>query len=202
MPSSYLCYTRWASIALLSLLAFTPAYCNAALTPEEVKLIEGYKIPPDSENAKVQFILGFCYDNGRGIAQNEVEAVKWYRRSADQGYAPAQSNLGDCYLNATGVAKNEVEAAKCYRKSADQGFARAQGSLAFCYYNGQGVPIDEIEAYAYWNLAQVTDEKARRNFSRLEEALSPEERLKGQQRTKEIQKEIAAKKAAQEKAGK
>jgi len=201
MATSSTLYFRWPAALLFLGLVLSPVISIAGMTPEEIKLLEGYKVSPDPENAKAQFILGFCYDNGRGIGQNEAEAVKWYRRSADQGYAPAQSSLGDCYLNGTGLSKNEVEAAKCYRKSADQGFARAQGSLAFCYINGQGVPKDEIEAYAYWNLAQVTDEKSRRNFSRLEEALSPEERLKGQQRTRELQKDIEAKIAAK-KAGK
>jgi len=63
------------------------------------------------------------------------------------------------------------------------------------------VAKDEIEAYAYWNLAGITHEEARKNLALLEMSLSSESRLLGQKRTKELQKEIEAKKAAK-KAGK
>ena len=62
----------------------------------------------------------------------------------------------------------------------------------------EGVLKDEIEAYAYYNLAGITYEKARNNLTTLEKKLSPEARLRGQQRTKELQKEIEAKIAAKQ----
>jgi hypothetical protein len=49
---------------------------------------------------------------------------------------------------------------------------------------------DEIEAYAYWNLAGITEELARKNLAILEKEMSPDARLLGQQRTKQLQKEI------------
>jgi hypothetical protein len=58
-----------------------------------------------------------------------------------------------------------------------------------------------IEAYAYFNLAGITDEYARKNRDVLDKKLSPEAALRGQQRTKEMQKEIDAKIEAK-KAGK
>ena len=46
---------------------------------------------------KAQFVLGYCYDEGQGVAQDYTQAVYWYRKSAEQGYARAQYNLGYCY---------------------------------------------------------------------------------------------------------
>ena len=92
-----------------------------------------------------------------------------------------------------GVAKDEVEAVKWYRKAADQGDAQAQFNLGVCYRKGEGVAKDEIEAYAYYNLAGITDEDARKDLAILEKGMSPDVRLRGQQRTKELQKEIEAK---------
>ena len=40
-----------------------------------------------------QYILGFCYYNGKGVEQNYEEAVKWYRKSANQGYKDALTFL-------------------------------------------------------------------------------------------------------------
>ena len=58
---------------------------------------------------KVQFVLGYCYDEGQGVAQDYTQAVYWYRKSAEQGYAVAQNNLGYCYKSGHGVSKDMVE---------------------------------------------------------------------------------------------
>jgi uncharacterized membrane protein YhaH (DUF805 family) len=127
-----------------------------------------------------------------------VEKVKWYRKAADQGDAAAQCRLGACYANGTGVAKDEVEAVKWYREAADQGYASGQTNLAVCYYTGTGVPKDEVESYAYWSIAGITNGNIRTNLPNLEKNLSPEDRLRGQQRFEELQKEIEAKIAAKQ----
>jgi hypothetical protein len=69
-----------------------------------------YKASAEQGDAEAQFNLGFCYDDGRGVAKDYVEAVKWYRKAAVQGHAEAQYNLGCCYANGQGVAKDKVEA--------------------------------------------------------------------------------------------
>jgi len=122
--------------------------------------------------------------------------VKWYRQPADQGDATAQYWLGTRYAIGDGVAKDEVEAVKWYRKAADQGSGEAHYHLGMCYAEGRGVAPDEVEAYAYLKLANV-----RQKLANLENALSPEVRIRGQQRAMELQAEIKAKIAAN-KAGK
>jgi hypothetical protein len=99
------------------------------------------------------------------------------------------------------VAQNHVQAVTWLRKAADQGDARAQSNLAVCYIKGLGVEKDYFEAYAYFNLASSTDEDARNNRGMMEKGMSPEARVRGQQRAKELQKEIEAK-IATKKAGK
>ena len=162
---------------------------------------EGYKARAERGDPVAQYNLGVCYRNGEGVAKDQVEAVKWYRKAAEQGLANAQFNLGVRYYNGEGVAKDQVEAVKWCRKAAEQGLANAQSNLGFHYANGEGVAKDEVEAYAYWNLVRITDEQARSNLAILEKKMSPEARLLGQRRTKELQKEIEAKIAAK-KAGK
>ena len=165
---------------------------------DEVEAVKWYRKAADQGHAKAQFSLGYCYFNGRGVAKDEVEAVKWYRKAADQEDAKAQLNLGYCYFNGRGAAKDEVEAVKWYRKAADQGHAKAQFNLGTCYRNGHGVAKDEVEAYAFYNLAGITNENARKNLAILEKGMSPDARLRGQQRSKELQKEIETKIAAKQ----
>ena len=187
---------HWLSAILLTVLALLPSSASAGMTPEEVKTFQVTKADAEKGTASAQFVLGLLYDMGKGVAKDEVEAVTWYRKAADQGRAEAQYNLADFYLNGKGVAKDAAEAVKWYRKAADQGHADAQYNLGYSYYSGEGVAKDEIEAYAYWSLARTTNEDARKNLAILEKGMSPDARIRGQQRTKELQKVIEADMAA------
>ena len=69
-----------------------------------------YKASAEQGDAEAQFNLGWCYDDGRGVAKDYVEAVKWYRKAAEQCHTEAQLNLGYCYANGQGVVKDKVEA--------------------------------------------------------------------------------------------
>src|SRR5512134_2501424 len=44
-------------------------------------------------NSNAQMMLGFMYDQGRGVPKDSAEAVKWLRRSAKQGNIGAQATL-------------------------------------------------------------------------------------------------------------
>ncbi len=181
---------RIGSALLLSLFAFMPVMSQAGMTPDEVKKFEVYKVKAEKGDAYAQHNLGVFYYYGVGTEKNWVEAVKWYRKAAQAGIALAQFNLGCCCLYGNGVEKDEVEAVKWIRKAAEQGVAEAQVNLGSCLYQGKGVAKDEIEAYAYFNLAGVTLEVARTNLAEIEKAMSPDARLLGQQRTKQLRKEI------------
>ena len=53
---------------------------------------------PDFKNFTV-FLLGWCYQNGVGVAKDDKEAVRLYSLAAQQGDSDAQRNLGWCYQN-------------------------------------------------------------------------------------------------------
>lgn len=145
--------------------------------------------------------VGNFYSYGLAVRRDYYEAVKWWRMAADKGDSTAQVSLGWCYSNGNGVSKNQTEAIKWYRMAAEQGNPHGLGNLGDIYANGRGIPKDEIEGYAYYNLSSATVESDRKWLTLLEEKISPEARFRGQQRSKEIQKEIDARLAAK-KAGK
>ena len=118
------------------------------------------------------------------------EEVFEYKTKAAQGDRDAQFQLGKCYYFGKGVPHNGEQAIKWYRKSAEQGNDKALNNIGVCYERGIGVPKDEIEAYAYYNLASATNERARTNLALLEYYMSSEVRMLGQQRTKQLKKEI------------
>jgi TPR repeat protein len=189
----------WIVAILLGLLAL-PYAAHAGMTPKEVKSFEGYKERAEKGDRVAQLWVGYCYELGEGVAKDQVKAVSWWRKAAEQGENNAQSNLAAAYAHGDGVAKDAVEAAKWYRKAAVQGNSYAQYSLGRCYANGNGVAKDEIESYAYYNLTghQFKD-SARENLAVLEKKMSSEQIAAGKKRTIELQKEIAAKMAEDEK---
>jgi hypothetical protein len=121
------------------------------------------------------------------------DAAVW----ADLGLPKSQYNLGVFYENGIGVEKDQVRAVSWYRKAAKNGVAEAQHNLACNLQLGKGVLKDQIEAYAYFNLAGIYLEVSRKARDSLEEKMSPEAVLRGQQRSRDLGKEIAAKMAAE-----
>jgi len=172
---------------------------------------------PDAQYRLGQLYLG----GGVSILQDFEEAAKWYRKAADQGHAEAaksldssyaealkrcrkaaeqgdaeaQNNLGKCYAEGEVVPQDFVQAVKWYRKAAEQGHAGALFNLGGRYFNGEGVTKDEIEAFAYWHLVSTTDEDARRNLAIIAKKMSAGQIAAGLKRSKELQKELATKKA-------
>ena len=164
---------------------------------DQAQAVSWYRKAAEQGLANAQANLGLCYARGLGVSKDVDEAVKWHRKAATQGLANAQYNLGVSYNEGEGVAKDYVQAVSWYRKAAEQGYAKAQYNLGVCYDIGEGVPKNKIEAYAYWSLAKITDESARKNLASLEKEMSPDERLLGQQRATELQKVIEANKAGE-----
>ena len=83
-----------------------------------------------------------------------------------------------------------VAAASWFRKASLQGHAKAHISLGICYRNGEGVLKDEVEAYAYFNIAAITEDDARQLLDEMEEDLPKAARLAGQARSRKLMKEI------------
>ena len=140
-----------------------------------------------------QYSIGLCYEKGDGVTKWVNNAGKWYRKSAEQGNADAQHALGLLYVRGDGVTKDYAEAIKWFRNAAQKGFAKSQQNLGQMYADGIGVPKDEIEGLAWFNIAAASgNESAVVGRDALERSLGRELTLVAQQRSKEIQKEVAA----------
>ena len=64
----------------------------------------------EAGDAAAQYILGFFYNTGQGVAKDETGAVKWYRKAAEQDCALAQVTLAACCYDGQGVSKDYVQA--------------------------------------------------------------------------------------------
>jgi TPR repeat protein len=98
-----------------------PATSSRSVPVIDVDLIEQAK----AGDAKAQYILGYDYYLGQGIAQDYVQAGVWWKKSADQGRPDAQNNLGVLYNSGKGVPQSFSEAYFWQNLAA----ARANGDL-------------------------------------------------------------------------
>ena len=53
-----------------------------------------YRLAAEQGDARAQYNLGVCLQNGESVDQDQQEAVKYYRLAAEQGDADAACNLG------------------------------------------------------------------------------------------------------------
>lgn len=113
------------------------------------KAVTNLTIAANAGFLQSQYLLGTCYQYGKGAPKNLTLAVKWLTDSAQNGDVDAQSQLADCYLN-LGQPENAIHWLK---EAAKQGNALAQRNLGLCYLNGKGVYQDLSKAVDNLKLA-------------------------------------------------
>jgi len=188
------------TIALLLFIALSTGACQQ--TAERIKG-QLAKAKNESEDTSLtpeeQFALGVAYYYGEGVEQAPTQATHWWRKAAEQGHAQAQYDLALAYDEGIGVLKDLTQATHWWRKAAEQGHALAQTRLGLAYASGSGVEEDWTQAYAWAIIAQATGgeteketEAIRKATNLFESELTPAQITQGQQRAKELHKQIQA----------
>lgn len=142
---------------------------------------------------KAMALLGLMYANGEGVTEDAREGMKWSRKAAELGIADAMFQVGSMYSQGRGVLKDDREAMKWYRKAAELGVSEAMNNLAVMYVlgdekflYGEGRAPDLTEAYTWFSLAAAFGyKKAVEQRDDIARALTSEERMKADSRTKE-----------------
>ena len=80
--------------------------------PGEATYVRRTMVLAQRGDAHAQAILGYMYENGRGVPQSYDVAVDWYGQSAAQGDPTGQYLLGLMYDKGFGVIPNVVLAYK------------------------------------------------------------------------------------------
>ena len=126
--------------------------------------------------ADAQWLTGYYYEKGWGVAQNMAQAAWYFEMAAAQGNATAQNSAGLCYLNGTGVRQDYRRAAEYFRQAAEQGDAAAQCNLGHCFEYGLGVDQNRDLALTYYQFSMDQGwEKAEQEYYRLMEILDEED---------------------------
>lgn len=84
-------------------------------------------------NALGSYILGLCYEHGRGVKRNRTKANNAYLQGAISGDAPCQFNLGCALIS---EEKTKKEGVAWITKAADQEYQLALPAMGELYENG------------------------------------------------------------------
>lgn len=122
---------------------------NALEKNNFLEAVKWFRKAAEQGDARAKRELGFCYQFGRGVAQDITEAMAWQSEAAEQGDAEAQMNVAMYYT----LNQNYLEAAKWHRKAAEQGESQAQTMLGMWYQTGLGVKKDYTEAFKWFHRA-------------------------------------------------
>jgi TPR repeat protein len=106
---------------------------------------------PDHFHAK--FLLGYLYEQGRGLPRDYAKAADNYQAAALRGYDLAQNNLGSLYLYGLGVPRDLHKAFELLLAAAQQGNPIPQCNLATLFLNGTGTRRDLTQAIKWLRVA-------------------------------------------------
>jgi uncharacterized protein len=91
---------------------------------------EEIKLKAERGDARAEFRLAKCYEQGHGVKPDAAEARKWLRKAAERGLAQAQVNLAMMYYRGRGLEKDYVQAYKWFSLAAAQGNEGAKQNLS------------------------------------------------------------------------
>ena len=119
-----LCAANANDAALCAAIASDAALCvDMAEKKQWTRAMPACKAAAERGSIMPQFVLGYMYEKGQGVAQDYAQAVRWYRQAAAQGMDAAQYSLGLMYGQGQGVAQDYVKAHMWFNLAARLGDA-------------------------------------------------------------------------------
>ena len=163
-----------------------------------------YEKDASQGGARAAHALALLYLDGNGVIKDVEVALKWLKKSSEGGYMEAKKSLGRMYDYGIMVAIDRVTASKYYMEVALSGDVDCQRVMGARFSQGLGLSGDANpglsndlnEAYAWYNVAASNgDSQASASREEIAKSLNAEQILAAQKRSREILKEIEAKKA-------
>lgn len=150
-------------------------------------------------NRVAQLELGERYMTGEGLAKDVGQGLRWMKISSDNGYFRAHRRFAMLYDDILGTGADLNVSCLYHLRAAMVGDAESQYVVGIRYRNGQGLARDRVEAYAWLNLASVSNLPAYRARVEMEQQptmkLAPDDLARARARSRELLAEIEINKA-------
>ena len=89
------------------------------------------------ENLDAACLLGFLYDQGKGVTKDEKKAFGWYEKAANKN-TDAKMNLAMAYFTGRGTEKNYNKAFQLFTELAGKGETDSFNFIGYMYDHGFG----------------------------------------------------------------
>jgi TPR repeat protein len=140
-----------------------------------------YQREAEGGNPRAQFLYGYRFEIGEGVALDAALARSWYAKAASQGERRAQYRLARLYQIGEGGAVDEPAALAWFRAAAQAGHVAAQSMIGYFYASGVAVEADPANAYLWFSLAaRAGDALAAENLRRLTATLTEDQKAAGE----------------------
>ena len=106
--------------------------CGKSFRPKAIELLVK---AGDQGSARASFILGQCYEQGRGVKRSKDKALEYYAKAANLGFPQA-------ILLAGKAESDPAKAFEWFSKGAELGDNNCMYELAMQYFHGNGVEQD------------------------------------------------------------
>ena len=202
----------WLLAVSCGVLALLPSVTSAGMTPLEVREFNSHMALIKTGQAGELYNVGCCYADGVGVAKDEIEAYAYWslrgvsgRDDAKYGLYVLRHELSPADIlrgeRRTKSLQAEVDALVAAGKSdKDDGSSESPPDVRSHYYAAAIRCLDRkdyVETVAYLSLRGMDDRyDATYALSILKNEISPEVISKGQQRARELQKELDSKSSA------
>jgi hypothetical protein len=100
---------------------------------DEEKAIYYYQQAAEQGHHQAQYVLGYCYLNGKVVVKDNHLALKWIAASAMRGNPDAQYQLAYFYAAGCVVQKNQKEALGLFCRAVSQGSVEALPIFTGCF---------------------------------------------------------------------
>ena len=179
----YLIYSAMRFLLIFSVFVFCIQNASAAQPKDPYQQVLDLQKQARSGDAGAQYLLGFMYAEGQGVAKDSQEALVWYTKAARQDHVDAQLTVAMMYAEGQGTKKNQQEAVKWYTMAAEQGNASVQVILAMMLVSDQQASAEDyIEAYKWTLLAEANSKDVADHKAWLTEHMTTEQITESQKR--------------------
>lgn len=109
--------------------------------------------PVEAGNSQAMYLMGWLYQNARGVEQDFARAFELYSNSAAKNNSDAMVGLGSLYQGGYGLEQDYGKAAEWYTSAAELGNATAMYSLGNLAVFGHGMDVDYALAREWFEKA-------------------------------------------------
>jgi TPR repeat protein len=96
----------------------------------------------DRQASRIQTIIGYLYESGRGVPGDPELAIEWYLKAVEQGYSDAACKIANLYHFGKCIPKDLPKGIEWYLRALDHGYKPAGSQLSYLCFDNTNTPDD------------------------------------------------------------